>query len=397
MRIAYITTQFPAPSETFACNDVRMLVELGADVRVYGMRSPHSRAQEMARERGVSNVTISACGPREVVGGLLYAFYRIDLLLKLVLWVVALEWRRIGNLIRCLAFVPASFFVLKELRRERPDVVHLFWGHYPSLVGQLVLSDLRSVKVTMFLGAYDLAMRLAISGDLARRVSGVFTHARANLHELAEVGVAASSVSVVHRGVDQSSLGKYVCDSVSKDLFEILSAGRLIESKRFDAAISLLPELPGFRLVIAGEGPDEKRLKDLAVSLGVADRVEFCGFLSQERLLKRMASAGFFVLLSDKAGERLPNVVKEAMFAGCVCVVADTPGIEELVAHGVTGFVVGNANSNMASEIIRNLGHQDIGLIRERASLAIKDNFDLKVSMTCYLDRWVALCSADAH
>ena len=45
-----------------------------------------------------------------------------------------------------------------------------------------------------------------------------------------------------------------------------------------------------------------------------------------------MSEAEFFFLMSTT--ERIPNVVKEAMAAGCVCVVSETPGIRELVEDG---------------------------------------------------------------
>jgi glycosyltransferase involved in cell wall biosynthesis len=57
----------------------------------------------------------------------------------------------------------------------------------------------------------------------------------------------------------------------------LLYAGRLLPFKRVSLAIEALARLRGWRLIICGEGPHEKRLRDLAQRLGVIDRIEFRG------------------------------------------------------------------------------------------------------------------------
>ena len=57
-----------------------------------------------------------------------------------------------------------------------------------------------------------------------------------------------------------------------------------------------------------------------------------------------MAESRYFIFLSNKKSERLPNVLKEAMQCGCVCISSKTKGIEELIQHGVNGFTISNYN-----------------------------------------------------
>jgi glycosyltransferase involved in cell wall biosynthesis len=68
--------------------------------------------------------------------------------------------------------------------------------------------------------------------------------------------------------------------------------------------------------------------------LGLEDKVMFLGHVSQKKLLVKMANANFFLLMSRYESERLPNVVKEAMYQRCIVVTSDTQGINELVNHG---------------------------------------------------------------
>ena len=57
-----------------------------------------------------------------------------------------------------IALIPMSFYMFEKLKKEKPDIVHLFWGHYPSLVGYLVKKNMPDTKLSQFLGAYDLVL-----------------------------------------------------------------------------------------------------------------------------------------------------------------------------------------------------------------------------------------------
>ena len=56
--------------------------------------------------------------------------------------------------------------------------------------------------------------------------------------------------------------------------------------------------------------------------------------------LLAMQSASIFLSLSKKPSERLPNVLKEALWAGCAVISSDTEGIQELVADPSMGMIV---------------------------------------------------------
>ena len=99
----------------------------------------------------------------------------------------------------------------------------------------------------------------------------------------------------------------------------IVSMGRLHPKKGLDILISAFSEFlsdnSGSILAIAG--PDEgdgKRLSELAISLGVSDRVFFVGLLSGLDRLEFLANADVFVLPSHN--ENFGNVYLESLFAG---------------------------------------------------------------------------------
>jgi glycosyltransferase involved in cell wall biosynthesis len=82
-------------------------------------------------------------------------------------------------------------------------------------------------------------------------------------------------------------------------------------------------------LLIAGEGPEESRLQQLAERLGVSDRVRFLGTIPQDRLREYYNAADAMVLASSREG--MPNVVLESLACGTPVIAAPFGGITELL------------------------------------------------------------------
>lgn len=121
----------------------------------------------------------------------------------------------------------------------------------------------------------------------------------------------------------------------------VLCVGRIHDAqKRLSDVIGALALLePGWRLEIAGTGPDRPMLEALAVRLGVAARVRYLGFVGDStelRELYRRAS----VLALPSAYEGLPMVLLEAMSCGLPVVGSDIPAIAEVVRAGRSGLLV---------------------------------------------------------
>lgn len=115
----------------------------------------------------------------------------------------------------------------------------------------------------------------------------------------------------------------------------IVAAGRLEPVKGFDIAIAAFAALgdPQARLVILGEGPMRAQLEQLAIDLGVADRVELPGYVSCIR--PWLDTARMFLLSSRYEG--YPAVLVEAIAAGRPVVATRcTPAVEDLLEG--TGF-----------------------------------------------------------
>jgi glycosyltransferase involved in cell wall biosynthesis len=112
-----------------------------------------------------------------------------------------------------------------------------------------------------------------------------------------------------------------------KGLYEALQGVRLAHELGVDA-----------RLVVAGGGPEEERLKRYAHALGIATRVTFAGPVfgaDKVRLLD-----GAHVMLLPSYSEGLPYALLESMAAGIPVVATPVGAIPDVLADGTHGFLV---------------------------------------------------------
>lgn len=121
----------------------------------------------------------------------------------------------------------------------------------------------------------------------------------------------------------------------------ILFTGRLVPHKGVDVILRALLWLPAdVSAVIVGSGP---RLSDLVQEsrrLGVGDRVRFCPSVSDDDLPSYLALADLFVFPSQNRLEGFGLAIAEALSAGLPVVVADMPGVREVITPGVEGLLV---------------------------------------------------------
>jgi glycosyltransferase involved in cell wall biosynthesis len=120
-----------------------------------------------------------------------------------------------------------------------------------------------------------------------------------------------------------------------EDVPLLLGMGRLHYDKAHDVTLHALTQIPNAWLWIAGSGPWDEKLKKLAASLGVADRVRFLGWREDAGSLYRAAD----ICLFPSRIEPLGNVVIQAWAHGTPIVVAASKGPAALVRDGENGLV----------------------------------------------------------
>jgi glycosyltransferase involved in cell wall biosynthesis len=132
--------------------------------------------------------------------------------------------------------------------------------------------------------------------------------------------------------------GRYRCSEYGNF---VLAVSRLNKLKRLDLLVRAMVHVPpgGLRAIVIGDGPERGALEALIQSLGVADRVELRGAVSDEDLLESYARCRcvFFAPFDEDYG----YITLEAFRSRkAVLTAADSGGPLEFVSHGESGYVL---------------------------------------------------------
>jgi phosphatidylinositol alpha-1,6-mannosyltransferase len=141
----------------------------------------------------------------------------------------------------------------------------------------------------------------------------------------------------------------------------LLTVARLVPHKGQDMGIRALAQLsrdfPGLRYILVGEGHDEERLRALAKSLGVADKVGFVGPMRDDELPEAYATSTIYLGASrvDKEinVEGFGISFLEAGASGVPSVAGDSGGVRSAVRDGETGVVVPPTDVDAIADAIR--------------------------------------------
>jgi glycosyltransferase involved in cell wall biosynthesis len=154
--------------------------------------------------------------------------------------------------------------------------------------------------------------------------------------ELAELGVDAARITVVHNGTPAVT-GPPVPRTAAPSL---LVLGRLVPHKRVELALRALAALsadhPDLTLTVAGRGWWLDPLRAEAERLGVADRVVFAGFVDEPAKHRLLASSWLHLVPSLKEGWGL-SVIEAAAHGTPSVAFAEAGGVAESIVDGRTG------------------------------------------------------------
>ena len=158
-------------------------------------------------------------------------------------------------------------------------------------------------------------------------------------------GIDSKKITVVYHAIDfaeikttkeEARTGLGVSGKV------LVSAGRLVPWKGFDALIDMMPKLikefPDLKLVIVGDGPDRTSLESRITNYGLSDRVLLTGALPKATLLKYLRASDIFLLNTSYEG--FSHQIPEAMAAGIPVITTRVGGNPEAITDGTDGFLV---------------------------------------------------------
>ena len=164
-------------------------------------------------------------------------------------------------------------------------------------------------------------------------------------------GVRPGRVRVIRNGIDTMQFD--YCGPRAEG--PVVTVARLSPEKDIAtllrAAALVVPQYPGFRLEVAGDGVCLPDLRHLSCELGLNGRVVFHGQVRDVPAL--LSRASLFVLPSLSEGISL--TLLEAMARGLAVVATRVGGTPEVVVDGATGFLVGPGDPPAVAEAMLRL------------------------------------------
>lgn len=175
----------------------------------------------------------------------------------------------------------------------------------------------------------------------AERAAAIVTVSDALKDKVQALGVNPDKVVTLRNGADLERF-KPLDRSAIRARLDLagpiwLAVGHLIELKGVHITLAALATTADAILLIAGEGPEKARLRDLANRLGILSRVRFLGNVPHAQLCDYYNAADVMVLASSHEG--MPNVVLESLACGTPVVAAPFDGVTELLSAPEAGEI----------------------------------------------------------
>ncbi|HEU4421920.1 MAG TPA: glycosyltransferase [Pilimelia sp.] len=213
-------------------------------------------------------------------------------------------------------------------------------------------------------GAADTSppSRIGYERALGRAVDQVVAQCQDELGELLRMGVPRGRISLVPSGVDSE---RFTPDGPAEPRIgqrpRVLSVGRLIERKGFGELIRAMRVVPHAECVVVGgpppaqlaTDPQANRLRALATSCKVADRVRLVGAVPRDEMPRWYRSAD--VLVCPPWYEPFGLTPLEAMACGVPVVATAVGGLTDTVVDGLTGDLVRPRDPRALGATVRKL------------------------------------------
>ena len=257
---------------------------------------------------------------------------------------------------------------LKRMGMIEADLVHV---HSPFMAGQagLAYAKKRGVPLvgTFHSKYYDDFLQLtglellAEAGtkfvvDFYNKCSEVWAVSAASAETLRSYGYKGE-IRVVPNGTDIAPLVPGAVASVGETfgladgIPALLFVGQLNWKKNLRCVLEAVAHLEGdFRLVLAGQGPHEKELRELGDKLGLGEKLVFTGHLTDRDTLNALFSRSELFLFPS-VYDNAPMVLREAAAMGTPAVVVRGSNAAEGIRHGENGYLCEDDPEDLARVI----------------------------------------------
>lgn len=281
----------------------------------------------------------------------------------------------------------------------KPDVVH-FQSHIVVGRGLSVEAEKRGIRIIgtnhfmpenmlefTLLPKWIQEWAIGLAWKAARRTFGraeAVTTPTRKAADFLEKFTGLRGVHAISCGIDAHN---YTPDFSPRTENRILFVGRVTGEKQIDVllkAIALLPASLDAKLEIVGGGDQFKNLQHLADQLGIADRVTFSGYVTDEQLRQAYTRATIFAMPSIAELQSIATM--EAMASALPVVAANAMALPHLVHDGENGYLFEPGNAHALADRIERIllmPQEELDVLKN-ASLGIVAAHDIQRTLTTF-------------
>lgn len=277
--------------------------------------------------------------------------------------------KSVASISSMLAFWPLGVRLGKKLlRRYRYDVINTWFAIPSGPVGVGIAKRGGIPHVLTIIGGdiYDPSKRYSPHHNplLKRVVRSVLGKADRHTAISRDIETRARDIYGFDRPIDVISLGiaEPTFEPRSRrdldlrdDVTYLISVGRIIRRKDYPSLLGALKKIErdDVHLLLLGDGPERGNLEALSNELGIAERVHFRGFVSDEEKYQLLAAADIFTLTSLHEGFGL--VYLEAMHCGLPVIAGRSGGQTDFLTEGETGYLARTGDLESLASALRRM------------------------------------------
>ena len=274
--------------------------------------------------------------------------------------------------------------------RLKPDIIHINlctpWACAISLTAALMLQNTRVVRVDQLPLRTTGAIELWRTRFLSLRVDAHVAVGTASAQRMEDFyALGRNSVISIPNGVPD--LGEPQLSA--SETMVVGSIGRLDAMKAHEILLKAVAKVENVSAIILGEGTERSNLEQLAIDLGIQDRVQLLGWVENPRSYLSQ----FDVVAMPSRSEGFPLAMVEAMFAARPVIATRVGSMPEAVIDGITGWLIEKNDVNgLAKALKRSRDDVDLRLqMGQQARQMALANFTVEAMTKQYEQLWEKL------
>ncbi len=252
--------------------------------------------------------------------------------------------------------------LIRLFRKEKPDIVILNFSADVKTCG--IAAKRAGIRHIVYRRGSAIPIRNTFINRLLYKnfIDHIIANSEETKHTILQNNMHLfphDKITVIYNGIDLAQFdrqpGTLLYPKKDREIL-IGNAGRMVLQKGQKYLIEMAKSLKNqgidFKILIAGEGPLEKSLRQMATEYGVADQVIFLGFVNNVKDF--MDNIDIFVLPSNWEG--FGYVLVEAMACRKPVVAFNVSSNPEIVVNNETGFLINQPDTDAFTEKVQLLG-----------------------------------------